>query len=97
MSQWQWKRLDVVERIGRGTLTLEEAAQVLGLSERQVRRVRRAVEAHGAKGVIHGNTGRAPVHRIAETVREQVIEFRRKKYAGSTTSTSARSFARSKE
>jgi transposase len=82
MSQRQWKRLDAVERIGRGTLTVREAAQVLGLSARQVRRVRRAVEKHGAKGVVHGNTGRVPQHRVAEARRERIVELRRKKYAG---------------
>lgn len=82
MSQRQWKRLDAVERIGRGTLTVREAAEVLGLSQRQVRRVRRAVEKHGAKGVVHGNTGRAPQHRVAEAMREQIVAVRRKKYAG---------------
>src|SRR5215470_14361469 len=79
MSQRQWKRLDAVERIGRGTLTLREAAEVLGLSPRQVRRLRRAV---AARGVVHGNTGRSPRHRVAEAVREQIVELRRKKYAG---------------
>ena len=82
MSQRQWKRLDAVERIGRGTLTQREAAEVLGLSLRQVRRLRRAVERRGAKGVVHGNTGQAPPHRIAEAVREQIVELLRKKYAG---------------
>jgi len=82
MSQRQWKRLDVVERIGRGMLTMQEAAQVLGLSQRQVRRLRRAVEQRGAKGVVHGNTGRAPQHRVGEPVREQIVELRRKTYAG---------------
>ena len=82
MSQRQWKRLDAVERIGRGTLTVREAAEVLGLSQRQVRRVRRAVEKHGAKGVVHGNTGRAPQQRVAEAMREQIVELRRTKYAG---------------
>jgi len=82
MSQRQWKRLDAVERIGRGTLTLREAAQVLGLSPRQVRRLRRAVEARGAHGVVHGNTGRSPRHRVAAAVREQVVGLRRKKDVG---------------
>ncbi len=82
MSQRQWKRLDAVERVGRGALTMREAAEVLGLSPRQVRRLRRAVERQGARGVVHGNTGRAPAHRVAEAVREQIIDLRRKKYAG---------------
>jgi transposase len=82
MSQRQWKRLDVVERIGRGALTVGEAAQALGLSARHVRRLRRAVERRGAKAVVHGNTGRAPQGRIADAVRAQVVELRRTTYDG---------------
>ena len=79
MSQRQWKRLDVVERIGRGTLKLAEGAEVLGLSERQVRRLRRAVQQRGRSGVVHGNTGCGPKHRLGQEVREQIVELRRKK------------------
>jgi transposase len=82
MSKRQWKRLDAVERIERGGLTVGEAAEVLGLSPRQVRRLRRAVKQRGATGVVHGNTGRAPKHRVEEAVREQILELRRKKYDG---------------
>jgi transposase len=80
MSQRQWKRLDAVERIERGKLTMGEAAEVMGLSKRQVRRLRRAVQRRGAKGVVHGNAGRAPSHRIEEEVRARVVELWRKKY-----------------
>jgi transposase len=80
MSQRQWKRLDAVERVKRGELSTEQAAQVLGLSERQVRRIRRAVEKRGAKGVIHGNTGRCPQHRVAKKVRDRIVKLRAKKY-----------------
>lgn len=82
MSQRQWKRLDAVARIGRGELTVAEAAGVLGLSVRQVRRLRRSVERRGRAGVVHGNTGRAPTHRIDQKTREQIVELRRKKYEG---------------
>lgn len=82
MSKRQWKRLDAVERVGQGKLTVGEAAEVLGLSKRHVRRLRRAVERRGAKGVVHGNTGRPPVHRLGEEFRDQILDLRRKKYAG---------------
>src|SRR6266566_3994362 len=42
MAEWQWKRWEAVARLGAGKLTLQEAARVLSLSVRQVRRVRRA-------------------------------------------------------
>ena len=80
MSQRQWKRLEAVERLRRGELSTGQAAQVLGLSKRQVRRVRRAVEKRGAQGVIHGNTGRSPSHRVARKVHERIVKLRSTKY-----------------
>lgn len=80
MSERQWKRLDVVERVGAGALTTGEAATVLGLSTRQVRRVRRRVEKEGARGVIHGNRGREPSNRTPKEVVRQIVELRRRTY-----------------
>jgi transposase len=80
MSQWQWKRLDAVERLRRGELSTDQAAQVLGVSERQVRRVRRAIEKRGVQGVIHGNTGRSPKHRTTKKVRDRIVKLRSTKY-----------------
>jgi transposase len=82
MSIRQWKRFEAVERMAKGELTVREAAQVLGLSVRQVRRVRRAVGRDREQGVVHGNTGRAPANRLAEGVRRRIVELRRKKYEG---------------
>jgi len=82
MSQGQWRKLDVVERVGRGELTVSEGAQVLGLSRRQVRRLRKKVRLLGPKGVLHGNAGRAPKHKTPALVAERVVELWREKYAG---------------
>jgi hypothetical protein len=82
MSERQWKRVDVVQRVNRGALTCGEAVQLLGVSERQLRRIRRRVALHGAAGVRHGNAGRAPAHRVADAIRARIVEFRRTKYEG---------------
>src|ERR1700675_4113229 len=82
MSERQWKRVDVVERLNRGALTGREARQLLSVSERQLRRIRRGVRAHGAAGVRHGNAGRVPVHRVANALRRRMVELRRTKYDG---------------
>ena len=55
---------------------------MLGLSVRQVRRLRRAVERRGAAGVVHGNHGARAEHRVTEEVRTRIVELRRKKYEG---------------
>ena len=82
MSSGQWKRWDAIEQVQRGKLTMAEAAQVLGLSKRQVRRIRRAVEERGSQGVLHGNTGKGPPNKLRPRVREKIARLRRTKYQG---------------
>jgi transposase len=82
MSQRQWRKLDVVSRVERGEFTVAEGAQALGLSRRQMQRLRQQVRSKGPKGVLHGNAGRAPAHKTPDRVREQIVELARGKYAG---------------
>ena len=60
------KRLEVIQRVFRGELTVVEAALVLGVSERQCYRVKARVTKVGAKGVVHANRGRPCKHKIKE-------------------------------
>ena len=64
MSEGQWKRWNAVARLTVGKLTVGEAARVLGLSVRQVRRIRRRVAEGGRAGLQHGNRGRVPVNKL---------------------------------
>lgn len=80
MAEWQWKRWDAVARLAAGKLTMAEAARVLGLSVRQVRRIRRAVERAGRTGLRHGNRGQVPVNKLRTAVRNRMLRLRRTKY-----------------
>lgn len=82
MSNREWKRLDAVERVTKGTLTVAVAAQILGVSERQLFNIRQRVGEEGAKGVIHGLTGRQPPNRLDEKLREKIVNLARGKYVG---------------
>lgn len=75
-------RLYVLNHVLTAGLTVEEAARVLELSVRQVRRLLRRYRADGAAGLLHGNRGRVPGHRIPETVRDRVVELATTTYAG---------------
>src|SRR2546426_12595756 len=79
MAEWQWKRWDAVARLGAGKLTLAEAARVLRLSVRQVRRIRRAVERAGRAGLGHGNAGQVPGNKLRAAVRNRILRLRRTK------------------
>ena len=82
MSQWEWKRFEAAQRVERGELSMREAARVVGLSKRQMRRLCRAVEAYGERGVIHGSRGRTAANQTGEDIRKRIIELMRSKYAG---------------
>ena len=82
MSVGEWKRLEAVERIEGGELTVKRAGELLGLSARQVRRLRKAIKRCGAAGVFHGNRGRRPWNRSLEKLREQIVRLQRAKYVG---------------
>jgi transposase len=82
MSQQQWKRIDVLERLSKRKLTQADAAMVLGLSERHVKRLLRAFKARGREAVVHGNSGRAPPNRKTEALRAKVLRLWRQRYRG---------------
>src|SRR5450432_3312760 len=82
MSPEELRRLDVVRRLEAKTLTTKEAGEVLGVSGRQVRRLRRAVEKDGARGLAHKSRGRASPRRTATKTAKQVVALMGKRYAG---------------
>lgn len=75
-------RLYVLNHVLTGGLTAEEAARVLELSIRQVRRLLRRYRADGSAGLVHGNRERTPGHRIPDVIRERVVELATTTYAG---------------
>ncbi len=82
MSQQELQRLKVVENAVEGRLSVAEAAVLLGVGERQVKRLKGNFDPANAEWVHHGNRGRQPANAIATEVRERVIELAVGKYAG---------------
>ena len=74
-------RTYVLDHVVAGSLTLDEAARILRLSTRQIRRL---IVRHtdGPAGLVHGNRGRPPVNRIEDDVRYRVVELATTTYAG---------------
>src|SRR5512133_359393 len=82
LNQEEQRRLLVLNEVNRGRLTAERAGELLGLSERQVRRILAAYREEGAAALAHGNRGRRPANTLGEGLRERVKELARTKYAG---------------
>lgn len=82
LNQKEQARLETLNRMLEGQLRVNEAAMVLGVSERHAWRMLAAYRREGAAAVAHGNRGRRPANATAEDVREQVIELARRRYVG---------------
>ncbi len=63
-----------------GKITLKEAGKKIGVSYRQAKRIRRALRVKGVKGMIHGNTGRAPWNLTADSLRQRVLQLSKQLY-----------------
>ncbi len=82
MSQQELQRLKVVESEVEGRLRVAEGAVLLGLGERQVKRLKRNYNATDAEWVHHGNAGRQPAKARTQEIRGRVLELAGGKYAG---------------
>ena len=76
MTAREQQRARMLTRILRGERTMAEGSAELGLSERQLWRLRAALVEAGPAGLVHGNRGRASPRRIDPDRRAQIVELR---------------------
>ena len=83
LNQKELKRLEVLNQLLAGKLTVAQAAQVLGVSQRQVQRLKAAYQTEGVGALVHGNRGRSsPKHTLSQQLRAQIVELARTTYLG---------------
>ena len=83
MSTRELERVEIMGRVGSGELKLKDAAAMLQLSYRQVKRLWRRYRAAGSGGLQHGNAGRASHRSKPAKFRRQVLKLIQQKYSGS--------------
>lgn len=74
------KRLYLLQQIVERHKTASQAAELLRLSIRQVRRLVAKYREQGAPGIIHGNRGKVANNRIGDGVRSKILELAEKEY-----------------
>jgi transposase len=81
LTQKEQLRLRVVSEVQSGRRSVAEAAEMLHLSERHVRRLRADLAGEGAAAFMHGNRGRPPPWRVSDELRARVAELASGRYA----------------
>src|SRR5256885_17170331 len=69
------KRALALNRVLAGEWTMGEAAEAVGLSVRQLRRLKGAYEEGGIRALVHGNRGRPSPFALAPTTRQRGLEL----------------------
>jgi len=75
MSQKERDRLKVLAQLKLGKMVQTEAAELLRISERQMRRLLRRYEEHGDAGLLHGLRDRTSNHRIGLALKEKAVNL----------------------
>jgi len=81
MSRKERERLKVMAVLSEGRLRQVEAARLLRLSARQVRRLQRRYQRQGDAGLVHRSRGRRSNRKLAEALRRRAVGCLRRDYA----------------
>ena len=73
MNPKQQREVEILTRLEAGALDPSGAAMLLGVSPRQVRRLRVRFRQEGFSAVIHGNAGRSPANRTDPATLERIL------------------------
>ena len=82
MSKRELRRVEVFSRVASEELKLVDAAEMLRLSYRQVKRIWQRYQAEGPAGLQHRSAGRESNRAKPQEFRDQVLEVVREKYSG---------------
>jgi hypothetical protein len=82
MSQKELKRLHVIHKVVEGSLTQVRAAEIISLSERQIRRIVKRIGAEGDRGIQHRSRGKESNRKTPGKLVDRVTRLYREKYQG---------------
>jgi hypothetical protein len=80
MSEKELQRTSVLMKLQSKALTQEQAADILGITPRQIRRLYQRFKKYGAKGMISRKRGRPSNHQLPLGVKEYALALIRDKY-----------------
>jgi transposase len=80
MSQKESNRLYVIRQTIDKAITQDRAAEILGLTDRQVRRIARSVRMEGNAGICHKSRGKRSHNRIADKIKDKATTLCRDTY-----------------
>lgn len=81
MSQKEASRYDIIQKAIKKEIKGIEAAQILNLTGRHIRRLKRKVEKDGLQGLVHAGRGKPSKRKIPDKEREKIKKLLQKHYS----------------
>lgn len=82
MSNKERRRLGIMVRIDAGEISLKDASNILGISYRQMKRIRVRYVRNGDAGLVHRSRGRRSNRRYSDRVKDKVSDLYIEVYKG---------------
>src|SRR5512135_1591811 len=81
VRQEELKRLHVIRNVLEGRIRQREAAELLSLSTRQIRRMVKRIRGEGERGIVHRLRGKASNRKTPEEIQQRAMELYRSTYS----------------
>ena len=81
LTQREQARLQVLNSLLAGHMTIDQAATLMGVSTRHTRRILAAYREEGAAALSHGNRGLRATNATPETTKAEVLRLARSRYS----------------
>ncbi len=82
LSQRELNRLHIIKKAIEKKVRQREAAEILLMTERQIRRIIKRVREEGDAGIVNKSRGKESNRRILEKVKSKAIKLYRERYMG---------------
>ena len=82
LSQEELRRIHIIKKALEKKIRQKEAAKILSLSSRQIRRISKRIEEEGDEAIAHRSRGKPSGRKLPINMRQRVIKLCRGKYKG---------------
>ena len=82
MSTKELSRLEIIQKLEEKRMRQQEAARILGVSVRHIKRLLKNYRREGAHGLISKRRGRPSNNRFSEETSQKVLGLLKRKYTG---------------
>lgn len=82
MSQKELKRLHLIYKVAEKKLKQVNAANILHLSTRQIRRIIKRIRKEGDRGIVHKSRGQPSNRKLPQKLKDKTIKLYKDKYKG---------------